>query len=195
MPYYEVTMTHTEDSLIALSHMQYDLFCTRNYIARNLLSIAAIAVGAVYFTRVWGIALVAYGAYLMTSTYSSSNHTAKKLIETIRASGKGFPSSRYRFTEKGIEITFHPGKKDEEQLTPVGYGELLKLGEDAIYFYLFPTDRGGYCVPKEKLGGKQKEFRQFVEEKTGKKFYRRRPSPLQRVRDWLRERYNEPEHL
>ena len=33
MPNYEVTMTHTEDSLVALSHMQYDLFCTRNFIA------------------------------------------------------------------------------------------------------------------------------------------------------------------
>ena len=195
MPYYEVTMTHTEDSLIALSHMQYDLFCTRNFIARNILSIAAIAVGAIYFTRIWGIALVAYGAYLMTSTYSSSNYTVKKLTKAIHASGKGFPSSLYRFTEKGIEITFHPGQEDEAQLTPVGYGELLKLGEDANYFYLFPTANGGYCVPKEKLGEKQKEFRHFVETKTGKKFYRRRPSPMQRVRDWLRERNNEPEHL
>ncbi len=195
MTEYDVTMTHTEDSLIALSHMQYDLFCTRNFIARNLLSLVAIVVGAFYFSRFWGIALVAYGAYLMTSTYSASNHTAKKLTEAIRASGKGFPSSRYRFTDKGIQITFHPGKKDEEELTPVGYGDLLKLGEDVTYFYLFPTANGGYCIPKEKLGDKQKSFRQFVEWKTGKKFYRRRPSLLQRIRDWLRERASEPEHL
>ena len=195
MPNYEVTMTHTEDSLVALSHMQYDLFCTRNFIARNLLSLIAIVIGAINFSHFWGIALVAYGAYLMTSTYSASNHTAKKLTEAIRASGKGFPSSRYRFGEKGIEITFHPGKEDEEQLTPVGYGELLKLGEDANYYYLFPTASGGYCIPKEKLGEEQKAFRQFVEQKTGKRFYRRRPSPLQQIRDWLRERYNEPEHL
>ena len=195
MPKYEVTMTHTEDSLIALSHMQYDLFCTRNFIARSLLSIVVIVIGAIYFSHFWGIALVAYGAYLMTSTYSASNHTAKKLTETIKASGKGFPSSRYRFTEKGIEITFHPGKKDEEQLNPVGYGELLKLGEDADCFYLFPTANGGYCIPKEKLGEKQKAFREFVEAKTGKRFYRRRPSPIRQIMDWLRERANEPEHL
>lgn len=192
---YDITMEHTEDSLIALSHMQYDLFCTRNFIARNLLSLVAIAAGAIYFAHFWGIALVAYGAYLMTSTYSSSNHTVKKLTEAIKASGKGFPSSRYRFTEKGIEITFHPGKEDEEQLNPVGYGELLKLGEDVNYFYLFPTANGGYCIPKKQLGEKQKEFVRFVEGKTGKRFYRRRPSPIQRIRDWLRERYNEPEHL
>lgn len=195
MTKYDITMEHTEDSLTALSHMQYDLFCTRNFIARNLLSLVAIAVGAIYFTRFWGIALVAYGAYLMTSTYSSSNHTVKKLVETIKASGKGFPSSRYRFTEKGIEITFHPGKEDEERLNPVGYGELLKLGEDTNYYYLFPTANGGYCIPKDQLGERKKAFAQFVEGKTGKRFYRRRPSPIQRIRDWLRERENEPEHL
>ena len=192
---YEVTMTHTEESLKALSHMQYDLFCIRNYIARNLLSVAVVVIGAMNFSHFWGIALVAYGAYLMTSTYSQSNYTTKKLVETIKASGKGFPSSRYTFTDKGVEITFHPGKQDEEQLSPVGYGDFLKLGEDAAYYYLFPNSTGGYCIPKEKLGEKQKEFAKFVEGKTGKQFYRRRPSLLQRIRDWFRERNSEPEHL
>ena len=188
-------MTHTEESLIALSHMQYDLFCTRNYIARNLLSIAVVVIGAMNFSHFWGIALVAYGAYLMTSTYSSSNYTTKKLIDTIQASGKGFPSSRYAFTEKGIDITFHPGKEDEAKLDPVGYGDIIKMGEDMNYYYLFPTSTGGYCVPKKELGEKEKDFVKFVEQKTGKKFYRRRPSPLQRIRDWVREREREPEHL
>ena len=192
---FEVTMTHTEESLTALAHMQYDLFCTRNYIARNLLSVVVVVIGAMHFTQFWGIALVAYGAYLMTSTYSSSNHTAKKLTETIKASGKGFPSSRYTFTDKGIEITFHPEKEDEEKLAPVGYGDLIKLGEDMNYFYLFPNSTGGYCVPKAELGENAKCFSQFIEQKTEKKFYWRRPTPLQRLRDWLRARNSEPEHL
>ena len=192
---YDVTMEHTEESLTALSHMQYDLFCTRNYIVRNLLSLVVIVAGSINFSHFWGIALVAYGAYLMTSTYSSSNHTVRKLTEAIKASGKGFPSSRYQFTDKGIEITFHPGKKDEEKLNPVGYSDLLKLGEDTKYYYLFPTANGGYSVPKDKLGDRQKAFAQFVEGKTGKRFYRRRPTPLQIVREWLRNRASEPEHL
>ena len=195
MSKFDITMVHTEESLTALSHMQYDLVCTRNFIARNLLSLVAIVIGAFYFSHFWGIALIAYGAYLMTSTYSASNHTVKKLTEAIKASGKGFPSSRYLFTEKGIEITFHPGKEDEEKLNPVGYGEILKLGEDGNYYYLFPTANGGYCIPKDKLGDKRKVFAPFVEGKTGKHFYHRRPSPLQRIRDWLVERANEPEHL
>lgn len=178
-----------------LSHMQYDLFCARNFIARNILSITVIVIGAMNISKFWGIALIAYGGYLMTSTYSSSNHTVKKTVATIEASGKGYPSSRYRFTAKGIEITFHPGKADEEKLTPVGYGEILKLGENADYYYLFPTSTGGYCVPKKALGDRQQEFVKLVEDKTGKRFYRRRPSPLQRIRDWLRERNSEPYHL
>ncbi|MCR5135741.1 MAG: YcxB family protein [Oscillospiraceae bacterium] len=192
---FDVTMTHTEESLLALSHMQYDLFCTRNFIVRNVLSITVIVIGAMYIAKFWGIALIAYGGYLMTSAYSSSNHTVKKLVAAIEASGKGYPSSRYLFTEKGIEITFHPGKEDEEKLLPVGYSDILKLGENADYCYLFPSANGGYCVPKKALGERQQEFVRFIEGKTGKKFYRRRPSPLQRIRDWLRERNSEPYHL
>lgn len=195
MPRFEVSFTHTEESLTALSHMQYDLFCTRNFVARNLLSVSVILLGAYFVSRVWGIFLIMYGVYLMTSTYAASNHTVKKLVEQIRASGKGFPSSRYRFEEKGVHITFHPGKADEAELAPVGYGELLKLGEDRNYYYLFPNPHGGYCVPKAALGEKQRDFAAFIEKKTGKRFYRRRPSPLRRLRDWLERRANEPEHL
>ena len=192
---YKVTMTHNEDSLTALAHMQYDLFCTRNFIARSILSLAAIVVGALYFSKIWGIALLAYGGYLMTSTYSSSNHTVKKLVESIEASGKGFPSSQYLFSDRQIDIVYHPGKKDEEKMAPVFYKDLVKLGEDARFFYLFPHARGGYCIPKEELSGQTEAFRRFVEEKTGRRFYRRRPSPLQRLREWFRDRENEPVHL
>lgn len=195
MARFDVTMKHGEDSLFALAHMQYDLFCTRNFIARNLLSAALILLGAYFMSRVWGIFLILYGIYLMTSTYASSNHTVRKLIAQIEASGKGYPSSRYRFEEKRIAITFHPGQKDEEELAPVSYGDLIKLGEDSKYFYLFPNPHGGYCIPKGLLNGKQKEFAAFLEEKTGQRFYRRRPSPLRRLREWMRRRAEEPEHL
>ena len=192
---FEVTMKHSEDSLFALAHMQYDLFCTRNFIARNLLSASLILLGAYFMSRVWGIFLILYGIYLMTSTYAASNHAVRKLIAQIEASGKGYPSSRYRFEAKRIAITFHPGEEDEEELAPVAYGDLVKLGEDGKYFYLFPNAHGGYCIPKGLLNGKQKEFAAFLEEKTGRRFYRRRPSPLRRLREWLKNRAEEPEHL
>lgn len=195
MPSFDVTMKHGEDSLFALAHMQYDLFCTRNFIARNLLSAALILLGAYFMSRVWGIFRILYGIYLMTSTYAASNHTVRKLIAQIEASGRGYPSSRYRFEEKRIAITFHPGQEDEEELAPVAYGDLIKQGEDGRYFYLFPNPHGGYCIPKGLLNGKQKEFAVFLEEKTGKRFQRRRPSPLRRLREWMKRRAEEPEHL
>ena len=195
MARFDVTMKHSEDSLLALAHMQYDLFCTRNFIARNLLSAALILLGACYASRGWGVLLIGYGIYLMTSAYASSNHTVRKLVAQIEASGEEYPSSRYRFEDKRIAVTFHPGMKDEEELSPVAYGDLIKLGEDAKYFYLFPNAHGGYCIPKGLLNGKQQEFAAFVEKKTGQRFQRRRPSPLRRLREWLRRRAEEPEHL
>lgn len=195
MPRYDIRFEHTEESLTALSHMQYDLFCTRNFVARSLLSFAAILLGAYWLSRVWGGLLMLYGIYLMTSTYASSNHTVRRLVEQIRASGKGFPSSRYRFEDKRLLITFHPGLEDEAELEPVGYRELVKLGEDRSYFFLFPNPHGGYCIPKAALGDRERDFAAFLEERSGLRFYRRRPSPLARLREWLERRANEPEHL
>ena len=131
----------------------------------------------------------------MTSTYSASNYRVRKLLEQIQSSGSGFPSSRYLFEEGRISIIYHPGKKDEAQLDPVFYSDLVRLGEDGRFFYLFPHESGGYCVPKEAFGEKKEAFRRFIEEKTGQRFYRRRPSPLQLVREWLKRRASEPEHL
>ena len=105
---YIVTMRHDEKTLIALSHMQYDLFCVRNYIARNVLAIAAILVGGFYFKQIWGIALLAYGTYLLTSTYASANHTARKLIAQINAGGG----------EVSLLALFLRGRADPHRLPP-----------------------------------------------------------------------------
>lgn len=113
----------------------------------------------------------------------------------IKKAGEELPSSRYRFFDKQIEITYRPGKKDEETLDPLAYDKLIKLGEDADYFFLFPHSQGGYCIPKKALAGKENAFRDFVEQKTGQRFYRRRPSPLQRLMERMKKRENEPEHL
>ena len=192
---FDVKMKHSEESLLALSHMQYNLFCTRNFVARSILSAALLMVGAYNFRHVWGLMLIAYGSYLMTSKYSASNHQVKKLTDRFKAAGEDFPSSRYQFFDKQIEITFRPGKKDEDKLAPLPYDKLLKLGEDPRFFFLFPHSQGGYCIPKKALGESEDAFRSFVETKTGLRFYRRRPSPLQRVMEWMKKRENEPEHL
>ena len=76
MIYYQANMQHTEKTLEALSHTQYDLFCTNNRITRTILSVVFIAAGILNLSQWWGILLAAYGCYLTTSTYSSANHTA-----------------------------------------------------------------------------------------------------------------------
>lgn len=192
---FDIKMKHSEESLLALSHMQYNLFCTRNFVARSILSAVLLMIGAYNYRHVWGLMLIAYGSYLMTSKYSASNHQVKKLTDGIKKAGEEFPSSRFVFGEEKIEITFHPGKKDEEKLDPVSYGKLIRLGEDAEYFFLFPHAQGGYCIPKKALGEKEDAFRDFVEKKTGQRFYRRRPSPMQRLMEWMKKRESEPEHL
>ena len=101
---YSVTMRHDEKSLEALAHMQYDLFCRGNRIARSALSVAAVFAGILRFQDWWGILLVAYGCYLVTSTYSAANHTAHKLAKQIRDSGMPFPASRYTFGERAMQI-------------------------------------------------------------------------------------------
>ena len=180
-------MRHDEKTLTALSHMQYDLFCTRNYIARNLLAITAILVGGFYFKQIWGILLLAYGAYLLTSTYASANHTARKLIAAIEANGGKYPSSRYFFEDKAIRIVYHPGETDEEELDPVGYGAIQKLGEDRDYLYLFTSDRGGYMLPKKALDDDLNGFREFIRLRARMDFQRSR-LPMSRFRAWLYER-------
>ncbi len=184
---YIITMRHDEKTLMALSHMQYDLFCTRNYIVRNILAMAAILVGGWYFKQIWGILLLAYGTYLLTSAYASANHTARKLIAAIQANGGSFPSSRYFFEDRHIRILYHPGESDEEELDPVGYGAVQKLGEDRAYLYLFTSDRGGYMIPKKALGDDESGFREFIRQRTRMDFQRSR-LPMSRFRAWLYER-------
>ena len=164
MTYYEVTMQHNADSLLALSRMQYDLFCTRNRIVRTILSAILVIIGVLNYSAWWGILLLAYGCYLTTSTYVSPDRTAHKLTAQIKQSGKPFPCSRYCFENGGLHIFAMPENKE---LDPLPYSEVERVGENASYFFIFRDQFGGYMVPKDALGDKVDGFRKFIEEKTG----------------------------
>ena len=41
---YEVEMHHSEESFEALAHMQYNLFCGKNWAARSFISLALVLV-------------------------------------------------------------------------------------------------------------------------------------------------------
>lgn len=192
MKSFEVEMRHDRKTLVALSHMQYDLFCTRNRTARGVLSAALIIAALVWGGgSVWSLLVIGYGCYLMTSTYAASNRTAHKIADQLEAAGQPLPASRYVFEKDRMRIfDLHTG----EELDALPYGAVLRLGEDPGAYYLFRTEYGGYRVPKTELGEREEEFRCFVQNRTGKLFIRRL-TPLNRVRQWLHERNREPEHL
>ena len=192
MDKFEVEMQHTEESLQALSHMQYDLFCTKNRIVRTALSLGFVVLGVVYFSHWWGVLAIAYGCYLTTSTYASANHTAHKIAGQLKESGMPFPHSRYLFGKEAIRIISLPG---DEELDPLPYSQVCGLGEDNRNFYIFRDRYGGYVLPKEKLAGREEAFRSFVEGKTGKFFRRRRQAPIRRLIQWMKKREHEAYHL
>ena len=192
MDKFEVEMQHTEESLQALSHMQYDLFCTKNRIVRTAMSLGSVILGVVYFSHWWGVLAIAYGCYLTTSTYASANHTAHKIAGQLKESGMPFPHSRYLFGKEAIRIISLPG---DEELDPLPYSQVCGLGEDNRNFYIFRDRYGGYVLPKEKLADREDAFRSFVEGKTGKFFRRRRQAPIRRLMQWMKKRENEAYHL
>lgn len=163
---YEISMKHTEKTLESLSRMQYNLFCKGNKISRSIVSLISILFGIIHFSDWWGILLTAYGCYLTTSTYSSANHTAHKLTEQIKKSGMPFPASRYLFENQEMKIFSLPSNHLESTLA---YSDMLRLGEDYEYFYIFQNQVGGYMIPKSSFSDPDK-FRQFLETKTGKTF-------------------------
>ena len=177
--------------------MQYDLFCASNRITRTILSILFIAGGIINLSEWWGILLAAYGCYLTTSTYSSANHTAHKLADQIK-SGMPFPASRYEFRENHLEVYSLPKNTRESTLA---YNEFEKLGGYRDYFYLFRDSYGGYMVPKRGLTQAVSRsnsdeslnlkaigaFREFLENKSGKRIYRK-TIPLVQVMQALKKK-------
>ncbi|MBP3654842.1 MAG: hypothetical protein J6J04_05390, partial [Oscillospiraceae bacterium] len=105
MATYQITMQHTEETFELLSRKQYDLFCQSNRIIRTLICGVCVVIGMMNFEAWWGIALVGYGCYLITSTYAQPNHTAHKLAKQIKERGMPFPASRYVFRKNYMEIT------------------------------------------------------------------------------------------
>jgi len=187
---FEVTTRHSAETFKKLARMQYTLFCRRNFVVRSVIALGCAVAGAFNMNTVWGVLLLIYGAYLFSSKYAQADHTARKLSSAIEAAGDDYPASRFTFGEKEIRIVSLSGEKSESSLK---YSEILRIGEDREYFYLFPTQYGGYMLPKSALGDKAEDFAEFMEKKTGK--YIRTPSPLEEVMETVKSRNNEPPHL
>lgn len=192
MAKFTVKMKHSEQSLTALAHMQYDLFCKRNRISRTITAAIAIVAGVALAPRSWMYyLLIAYGCFLLTSTYASANHTARKTAEAIKSAGLDFPSSRYEFEEDKMRVFSLP---DNEELDPLPYSAVRDLGSDMKYYYIFRDEHGGYMIPYSQLGDSRNDFHVFMEKKTGKSF-RRNQAPIKRLMNAVKQRNDEPYHL
>ena len=192
MPIFQATIQHDDKTFESLAHMQYDLFCKSNRVGRTILSIASILTGIANSEAWWGLLAIAYGCYLMTSTYSAANHTAHKLAKQIREAGMNFPASRYEFTEDGMYIISLPDEKSPGD--SLAYSDFYQLGEDREYFYIFRDQYGGYMVPKSELDEKQEHFRVFIQQKTGQRF-RSRMAPVVKLIRLIQDRREESYHL
>ena len=171
MVHYKVSMTHSENTFKRLAHMQYDLFEQKNRWSRTAISLVCMAAGVLNFKLWWGALMIVYASYLTSSTYASADRTAKRLTRAIADSGMGFPSSRFEFQDHAMNIIALPDNVSSGD--PFSYSDVLKLGEDDEYFYLFRNRHGGYMMPKTELKGKEDDFRAFMEGKTGKHFQAR----------------------
>lgn len=167
MIYYQVTMQHTEKTIRSLAHMQVDMFAGVQKALRSIISIAMVLFGLANSEQWWGFALLAFGCIFFTGTYGKANQTAMTIVQKINEHGLEFPSSRYTFTENGMTITILPEKANEkDELLP--YNKIICIGEDREYFYLFPNEYGGYMISKEQLNKSETDFRQFIQNRTGR---------------------------
>lgn len=191
MKKYEVKMKHSEESLTALAHMQYDLFCTKDRNMKTVLAIVFFAIGALNIESWWGLLLIAYGSYLFSSKYSAANRTAREISQQLRDGGGDYPSSKYIFEEKAMRVITLP---NNSELDPLPYSQIAGLGEDMTSLYLFRNEYGGYMIPKSEIGDENiVEFKKFIEKKSGKMFLSK-ASRFVGFRKWLRKR-DEPYHL
>ncbi len=189
-------MQHTPESFKALSHMQYDLFCTSNLITRTVLGFLCLVTGATNLETWWGVLLGVYGYYLISSKYASSNHTANKLTAQLEAAGMPFPASRFCFYGDRVDII--PLPEEAGEVSSLAYEDFFGMGEDESYIYFFRNQYGGYMIPKAAMGSDEAVFRRFLREKTGKKIYLKKVPPVLRVLNNLSQRSTrreEPPHL
>lgn len=192
MHFFELSMKHSAESLKGLSRMQYDIFSKGSRITHTILCAACLMVGVVFFPAWWAILFLVYGGYLSIGSYNYADYKARKIVKHLEDSGIDYPASRFVFEKNALHIFSLP--ENIEQDEALLYSKILKLGEDAENFYIFPNQYGGYVIPKSELVGLEMSFKEFMEKKTGMGFYAKR-SPLAQLMDRTRRKSNEPYHL
>lgn len=177
--FYSINFVHTAETLKLLSRAQYDLFCKSNLYIRTVISIVLIFVSMNFLDKWYGPLILLYGAYLLLSKYMQADHTSRKLVKTIKESGKPFPKSRYDFFDDRLQV-YRLDDGSNLLIDTLYYKNVKGIYDDFVNYYIFRDNFGGYVIPKVSLLDKEDEFREFIEKRTYKEMKSKLP-PIVRV--------------
>ncbi len=159
---------HSEESIRALSRMQYDLFHLPARLIRGVCAVTILILAVASLPSWWAFFLIFYGSFLLTGRYREADRKANRIIQAAKESGQPFPRSRYVFRSDGLHVYSLPDER-EEAILP--YAGVQCLAEDRLYYFLFRDRYGGYCLRKKDLGEtKAAALRSYLEKKTGQRF-------------------------
>ncbi len=136
------TMTHTPQTIQQLSKMQYDTFQMGRKIAQFVCGLILLYIGFMMKSSlvVASICLL-FGCLLITGTNMPARHRADRIIKAMNGN---FPSTDYIFRKEGFEIC-----TENPELVP--YSELIHLGEDENYLYLYISKLSAYMIDKSTI--------------------------------------------
>lgn len=153
-------MQHSAETIQRLSKMQYDTFQMGKKIAQITCGIILIYLG---FTMSSSLPVAAicmlFGCILFTGTNMPAKHRADKIIKAM--DGK-YPKTSYIFMDNAFEIC-------AEEHATIRYSDLIHLGEDAGYLYLYISRTAAYMIDKSTISSLE-EVMDRIANATGKEW-------------------------
>ena len=162
----EICMQHNRESIKLLAKAQYNLFSARTRNGLYLLSLLFIQLGfgAVYdFGPTLSYVFLAMGCIMLVNIGATASAKAERTVQDIQNHGGHFPVVKMLFRNSSFDVVENKGA-----VRTLQYCDLLRLGEDRNFYYLFETTEEGYMVPKAQI--KNSQFRSRLEAAAGQKF-------------------------
>ena len=145
-------MQHSAETIQRLSKMQYDTFQMGKKIAQITCGIILIYLG---FTMSSSLPV----AILFTGTNMPAKHRADKVIKAMN--GK-YPKTSYIFMDNAFEIC-------ADEHATIRYSDLIHLGEDTGYLYLYISRTAAYMIDKSTISSLE-EVMDRIANATGKEW-------------------------
>lgn len=159
MAKYTAKITQTEDSIHALTEMQFNVYQKKLKYGLIAASIAMTVAGVLlYELNKAALALAFIGCILFTNINVYPRYIAGRVIKACE--GK-FPTLVYLFEDKGLKVG--------EDGMSTGYKSVCYMNEDDRYLYIFFNSRFCYLIEKTKVLGENgySGLKAFLEKKTG----------------------------